>query len=188
MTTDSVLITGCSDHGLGSAIALAFHNRGLHVFATARNPSKLSQLSNLENIILTLDVTSTISIAAAVQSVKEKGGKLKYLVNNSGVGMVMPLLDSDLDASKKLFDVNVWAMLEVTKAFVPFLVESKGTVVNVGSSAGLLPLPWTGRIYPNREEEKFANNDIQECTHPPKQQKISCLRLFAMSYNLLVWM
>jgi len=84
MPLDSVLITGCSAGGLGSAIAVAFQKRGIHVFATARDVSKMKHLSGIENItLLPLDVTSPTSIAEAAEFVKKSeigGGKLKYLV------------------------------------------------------------------------------------------------------------
>jgi 1-acylglycerone phosphate reductase len=56
----------------------------------------------------------------------------------------MPLLDSDLDSVRKLFELNVFAVLGVTQAFVPLLVKSKGTVVNISSVASLSPIPWHG--------------------------------------------
>lgn len=56
----------------------------------------------------------------------------------------MPLLDSELDSVRKLFELNVFAVLGTTQAFAPLLVKSKGTVVNVSSLASLSPLPWHG--------------------------------------------
>jgi 1-acylglycerone phosphate reductase len=149
MALESVLITGCSSGGIGSSLALAFHASGLHVFATARDLSKLQHLVHLPNItILALDVTSVPSIYSALEVVKNTNdGKLKYLVNNSGRGMVMPLLDVDVEEAKKLFDVNLWGPLIVTKAFAELIVESKGTVVLVGSSAGVMGFPWTGKYF-----------------------------------------
>lgn len=43
-----------------------------------------------------------------------------------------------------MFDVNVFAVIEVTKAFAPLLIASKGTIVNIGSIAGTQPIPWQG--------------------------------------------
>jgi NADP-dependent 3-hydroxy acid dehydrogenase YdfG len=58
----TVLITGCSVGGIGSALALEFHRRGLHVFATARSLDKLAHLANLDCVtLLQLDVTSQAS-------------------------------------------------------------------------------------------------------------------------------
>ena len=61
-----VLITGCSDGGIGAALAVAFHEAGVHVYATARNPSKMEQLATLGIETFTLDVQSEYSIAACV--------------------------------------------------------------------------------------------------------------------------
>jgi 1-acylglycerone phosphate reductase len=56
----------------------------------------------------------------------------------------MPLLDSEVAIAKKMFDVNVFALIAVTQAFSPLLIASKGTVVNIGSIVGKFPLPWQG--------------------------------------------
>lgn len=82
----SVLITGCTDEGIGSAMAITFAQRGLLVFAAARKLSKMTKLANLPNVrLLELDVTDTAQIRSAVELVrKETGGKLDYLVNNAG--------------------------------------------------------------------------------------------------------
>lgn len=82
----SVLITGCSDGGIGGALALVFQKHGYHVFATARNLSKMRALATLPNVtLLTLDVMNNTHILSAVDAVtKETGGTLDYLINNSG--------------------------------------------------------------------------------------------------------
>src|SRR4051794_16236386 len=118
---DSVLITGCSDNSIGSALALAFASHGLHVFATARSLQRMSHLINHPNItLLQLDVTSPPSIfaaASAVQSSVPGGGRLKYLVNNAGAGYTMPVLDIDIEKAKEVMDANFWGVLRVTQAF-----------------------------------------------------------------------
>jgi len=85
----SVLITGCSAGGIGDALAQEFHRQGLRVFATARNLEKISHLKDLGLDVLQLDVLSPTSIENAAREVAEKtGGKLDFLVNNAGMGMV----------------------------------------------------------------------------------------------------
>ena len=87
MAQKSVLITGCSEGGIGDALAQAFHRRGLCVFATARNPAKAEHLKARGMDVLPLDVTSPSSLEAAVETVKAAtGGTLDFLVNNSGAG------------------------------------------------------------------------------------------------------
>jgi 1-acylglycerone phosphate reductase len=53
-------------------------------------------------------------------------------------------LDTDVSEAKKMFDVNVFALIAVTQAFSPLLIASKGTVINIGSIAGKAPIPWQG--------------------------------------------
>lgn len=134
----------------GSALAHSFHAKGLHIIATARNISKMQNLQSLlPNItFLELDVTSLESITAAYTIVENQtNGKLDYLVNNSGAGFVMPVLDSDVDMGKKMFDVNVWGVIRVTQVFAPLVVNAKGVIVNNVSTAACLGLPYQGMLY-----------------------------------------
>lgn len=88
MGQKSVLITGSSEGGIGDALARTFHQKGLLVFATARNLTKVQHLKELGLEILPLDVTDEASIKQAVESVgAATGGTLDILVNNSGGGM-----------------------------------------------------------------------------------------------------
>lgn len=56
----------------------------------------------------------------------------------------MPLLDSDLDSVRELFELNVFGVLGTTQAFAPLLLKSKGSVVNISSLASISPIPWHG--------------------------------------------
>jgi NAD(P)-dependent dehydrogenase (short-subunit alcohol dehydrogenase family) len=139
----SVLVTGCSAGGIGAGLAEAFRDKGYHVFATLRNPSKLPpSLSKAPNVTpLTLDVLSSDSIAAAVSDVtKHTGGRLDILVNNSGQNFIRPALDVPLDEGRKLFDLNFWAPLATIQAFAPLLIAARGLVVNQSSAAGYVPM------------------------------------------------
>jgi NADP-dependent 3-hydroxy acid dehydrogenase YdfG len=85
--TETALITGCSKGGIGDALAQEFYHKGVRVFATARDLSKIQHLKSIGLDILQLDVTSEESIQDAVKYIqKETGGKLNYLVNNAGMG------------------------------------------------------------------------------------------------------
>ncbi|TVY23453.1 NADPH-dependent 1-acyldihydroxyacetone phosphate reductase [Lachnellula hyalina] len=134
----TVLITGCSDGSLGSYLAIAFHKSGLHVYATARNPSKMAGLVALGIETLTLDVLSDSSIAAAVSQIPS----LDILVNNAGAVLNMPFSDLSIPEAKKLFDLNVWSYLAVTQAFLPLLLESKGIIANQTSGASVVTIPF----------------------------------------------
>lgn len=143
----TVLITGCSDGGIGSALALALQQRGLHVFATARDPSKMSDLKGLPDVtMLALDVAETDDIKAAVEIVtKQTGGTLEYLVNNAGRNHFMPILDEDLDTVRNLFEVNFYGPLAITQAFSPLLIKAKGMAVYITSISGYVNVPFMGK-------------------------------------------
>jgi 1-acylglycerone phosphate reductase len=134
----TVLITGCSDGGLGAALAIAFHKAGLHVYATARNPSKLTEVKAHGIETLTLDVLSDSSIAACAGQLSS----LDILVNNAGGGYSMPVSDIPIPDAKKIFDLNVWSYLAVTQAFLPLLLKSKGMIVNQTSVASAVSVPF----------------------------------------------
>ncbi len=55
-----------------------------------------------------------------------------------------PILDVDLAKASKTFNLNVFAPISIVKAFIPFLIAAKGTIVNIGSYVDALPVPWQG--------------------------------------------
>ncbi|KAJ5837055.1 Short-chain dehydrogenase/reductase SDR [Penicillium robsamsonii] len=151
MSTRKVLITGCSDGGLGAALAIAFHEAGLEVYATARDPSKMSEMTSQGIKTLRLDVQSESSIAECLSHVPE----LDILVNNAGGGYGMPVSDIPISEAKKIFDLNVWSPLAVTQAFLPLLLKSKGMIVNHTSCASFCPGPFQS-VY-NASKAAFAS-------------------------------
>lgn len=157
----TVLITGCSDGGIGSALTTAFQRRGHTVFAAVRNREKASTITSLPNVtVITLDVTDKHSIAQVVQVVLEHTGDkgLDILVNNAGQGGSIPLVDADLDSGRKLFEVNFWAVLAMVQAFVPMLVQSKGTIVNISSLGAIVHYPYIG-LYDSSKAAVNAASD-----------------------------
>ncbi|KAK8017683.1 hypothetical protein PG993_014009 [Apiospora rasikravindrae] len=143
----TVLITGCSDGGIGSALAQLFHQRGYHVFATARDTTKMSALKELSDLTqLTLDVVKSSDIQAAVEQVSQRtGGKLDCLVNNAGRNHFMPILDEDLDLVKDLFQINFYGPIALTQAFAPLLIPAKGMAVYITTISGYLNVPYMGK-------------------------------------------
>ena len=148
MALKSVLITGCSGGGIGSALVETFQKHEMHVFATARNPSRMSHLEGFRNVtILALDPTSLPSVQAVVEAFKAKtGGKLDYLVNNAGQTIIMPTLDFDIETAEKMFDINVWGLIRVTQEFAPLIIAAKGTIVNISSISTEVRTPWMGEF------------------------------------------
>ncbi|GLB16083.1 hypothetical protein ABZX51_002139 [Aspergillus tubingensis] len=139
----TVLITGCSDGGLGSHLALQFQAAGWRVFATARNLAKLKEAKKSGLEILHLETLSDDSIRKCVAEVSElTGGSLDALVNNAGAGYSMPVMDIDIQKGRELFELNVWSIISVTRAFLPLLMQSTreggALLINHGSLSGTI--------------------------------------------------
>ena len=152
MSAKTVLISGCSDGGIGSGLARTFAARGLRVIAAARSLSKMSALIALPNItLIELDVCSADSIAAAAKTVSvETGGSLDYLVNNAGVAYRCTTLEVDDQMARYLFDVNFWGTVNMCRAFAPMVIKAKGTIVNVSSFVGVgVPMLWNCESRPH---------------------------------------
>lgn len=96
--------------------------------------------------VLELEVTDQESISKCAQIVSERtGGSLDVLINNAGADFVMPLLDVDVKAARKLFDVNVFSIITMTQAFAPFLIQAEGCVCNITSIMSLAPFAYSGQ-------------------------------------------
>lgn len=147
MAKQTVLITGCSDGGIGPALAVLFQRRGFHVFATARDPSKMKSLSGVADVtFLALDVTKTADIEAAVCAVSDMtGGTLDCLVSNAGRNHFMPILDERLDVVREIFETNLLGPMALTHAFAPLLIKAKGMAVYNTSICGYVNIPYMGK-------------------------------------------
>ncbi|KAI9155620.1 Short-chain dehydrogenase ptmH [Paramyrothecium foliicola] len=137
----TVLVTGCSDGSLGSALALALQAAGWRVFASARSLAKLTVVQNANIECIQLDVLSDQSIAEAVGHVKKlTGGSLDGLINNAGAGYSMPIIHADLSRTREMFELNFFSVISLTQAFLPLLMASRQgpILVNNTSAAALL--------------------------------------------------
>lgn len=144
MAPKTVLITGCSSGGIGAAIASVLARQSHHVFATARNVTKIpEELASLPNVtVLPLDVCSAESIAEATKAVASSGKQLDVLFNNAGAGYAMPVLDIDIDKAKEIYEINVWGVLRTIQAFSGLLIQSKGRIINMSTCGAAVNTPW----------------------------------------------
>lgn len=142
--TRTVLITGCST-GIGHALALAFHDRGLQVLATARRPEALADLHARGMRCYALDVNSADSRAALMADLARDGLAVDVLVNNAGYGAMGPLAEMPQSVLRQQFETNVFALVAMTQLVVPDMARrGSGCVVNIGSVSGVLPTPFSG--------------------------------------------
>ena len=140
--TKTVFITGASS-GIGKASAKLFHEKGWNVVATMRTPDKESELDRLDRVLLTrLDVQDQHSIQTSVEAAIARFGSIDVLVNNAGYGLYGVFEAVPRDRIQQQFDVNVFGVMDVTRALLPhFRANRAGTIVNVSSGAGHFTLP-----------------------------------------------
>jgi NAD(P)-dependent dehydrogenase (short-subunit alcohol dehydrogenase family) len=140
----AVLITGASS-GIGRMTAERLAGEGYFVYAGARSQGDMNELNAIDNIMaVRLDVTEQEDIDAAVELVQSEGRGLWGLVNNAGVNVIDPLVESEDWTMEFIFDVNVYGVVRVTRAFAPLIIESKGRIVNTSSISGVLAGGLTG--------------------------------------------
>jgi len=137
----AILVTGAST-GIGRKITERLAAAGYFVYAGARKDADLRELDAIANVdSVRLDVTRPDEIAAAVATVNQAGRGLYGVVNNAGVAIAGPLLQTNEEDFDLVFDVNVYGPYRITKAFSPLVIAAKGRIVNIGSISGTLSAP-----------------------------------------------
>jgi NAD(P)-dependent dehydrogenase (short-subunit alcohol dehydrogenase family) len=139
----TVLVTGGSS-GIGRAAARAFVDAGWRTYATGRDQDALDALADEGCTTRRLDVTEPGDTERVVAEIRATHGRLDCLVNSAGYGQYGPVEDVPTDRVRAQFDVNLLGVHRLTRAALPLLRESGGTVVTVSSMAARLPVPGAG--------------------------------------------
>lgn len=141
ITDKYVLITGC-DSGFGNLLARQLDARDMPVLAaclTEKGAEDLKKVTSKRLQTTVLDVTKTESIKATADWVKTVVGDkgLWGLVNNAGISLPSgPNTWMRIEDFRKVMDVNLFGVIEITLNFLPMLMKSRGRLVNVASILG----------------------------------------------------
>ncbi|HET9505408.1 MAG TPA: SDR family oxidoreductase [Hymenobacter sp.] len=163
MKNNVVLITGGTS-GIGRACALEFGRAGYIVVITGRDAVKLASTAtelNAAGVKYHTVKADVGDIAAATQVIAETitaFGRLDVLINNAGLSMRAKFADVDVKVLEQLMQTNFFGTVYITKAALPYLLQSKGTIVGISSIAGFRGLP--GRT--GYSASKFAMNGFLE--------------------------
>ena len=135
----TVIITG-SSVGIGAGIARRFHDEGANVVINARNAEKCAAVAETLDPDRTLVVAGDVSKSAFADEIigaaVNRFGALDTLVNNAGVGgstMVHKTSDAEID---RIIDINVKGVIYLSRAAIPHLRKSGGSIVNISSVSG----------------------------------------------------
>ena len=145
---DKVIIMTGASSGIGLASAKLFASFGARLSLAARSEDKLNALASeiksaygTETLCVKTDVSKEDDCRNLIMRTVEKFGRIDILVNNAGVSMRALFRDLDLSVIRTLMDVNFWGTVYCTKFALPYLLESRGSVVGVISIAGFAGLP-----------------------------------------------
>jgi NAD(P)-dependent dehydrogenase (short-subunit alcohol dehydrogenase family) len=129
------LITGGAS-GIGAATARRLAGAGASVLIADLNEQAAQELAKeLPGAKgIAMDVTSTASIAAAIHGLN----RLDILVNNAGIGLVGGIAETEETDFNRLMTVNATSVYLVTKTALPLLLAARGSIVNIGSVAGMI--------------------------------------------------
>ncbi|EEA01723.1 short-chain dehydrogenase/reductase SDR [Burkholderia sp. H160] len=156
-------ITGAS-RGIGALIAQAALADGNAVVAAGRNVAAIAERLGESAALLpvALDVTSEAQAKAAVQAAVEKFGRIDVLVNNAGFGLLGAVEESADKDVRRMYDTNVFGLLNVTRAVLPAMRANRsGHVINISSVGGYRAAASFG-VY---SSTKFAVEGITEALH-----------------------
>ncbi|MCH8907602.1 MAG: SDR family NAD(P)-dependent oxidoreductase [Candidatus Heimdallarchaeota archaeon] len=143
-TIGPLLITG-GDTGIGRFTAEKLASQGYKTYVGFYLESSIHELNSIPNIqAVKLDVTSQVDIDNLVKWIEDEGQGLYGLVNNAGISDYWPLMECDDKSFDRILQVNLYGVFKVTRALFPFLRESKGRILSMGSLSGTIPTKFIG--------------------------------------------
>lgn len=154
------LVTGGSS-GIGKEIARCLCDRGAKVVICGRDEEKLrSSALEIGAIPIRADIAIESNAVSVVREAARILGDYNVLVNNAGVGLVAPLIETTLEEMQRVLATNVFGAMIVARESARLFVErKKGTIVNVGSRAGVRGFPGATAY----AASKFALSGMTEC-------------------------
>jgi NAD(P)-dependent dehydrogenase (short-subunit alcohol dehydrogenase family) len=172
----TALVTGAS-RGLGRHLASQLRDRGVHVYAAARNPGAV----DLPGVTpIALDVTDPASVAAAAAAT----AGVSILVNNAGTSTGASLLSGDLQDIRLEMDTHFFGTLAVTRAFAPQLTgHDESAVLNVLSVLSWISIPRTGGYCAAKSAEWSLTNALR-LELQPQGTRVSALHVGYMDTDM----
>jgi hypothetical protein len=157
MAKQTALITGASA-GLGREYARLFAKDGHDLVLVARRRERLDELARelaaaqgTTCMVIAADLAAPSAGQQVADQVQSAGRSIDFLVNNAGFGRRGPFAQSDVRLQLEMIDVNMRALVELTRLFLPGMLERKqGRVLNIASIAGFVPGPFMATYYASK--------------------------------------
>jgi NADP-dependent 3-hydroxy acid dehydrogenase YdfG len=170
---ETVLITGASQ-GIGRETSRLFAKKGYNLVLAARQYDRLEALAaeirsmGVGAIAVSTDVRDPQQVNQLVQTALETYGTIDVLINNAGVYMLGPVEKFSLEDWHTVIDTNLWGYIHTLYALLPhFLERQQGTIVNVSSIGGKVPIPYQTPY----SSSKYAVTGLTEALHAELEAK-----------------
>lgn len=171
-TRKTALITGASS-GIGRALAHIHAERGGNLIVIARREARLNELKEelerkygIEVMVIAKDLTAPGVAEDVYMRVKDAGIEVDYLINNAGFGGRGKFHEREWARDLAMINLNVVALTALTRHFLPdFVARDAGRVLNVSSTAALIPGPLQAVYYATKAFVTSFSNAIAEELH-----------------------
>lgn len=169
MNNKIALITGASS-GIGKEMAHIHAELGGDVIIVARSEDKLNELKkeleskhSIHVHVIAKDLTQLGAAKEVYEAVKEKKLKVDYLINNAGFGGVGKFHERTLQDDMNMINLNISALTALTHYFLQdFVKRNEGRILNVSSTASLLPGPLQAVYYATKAFVTSFSNALTE--------------------------
>jgi len=172
MKNKVALITGASS-GIGREFARIHSSNEGNLIIVARREDKLKELKselekkyNVKVMIIVKDLTLPDAASEVYSVVKDSGLEVDYLINNAGFGGIGKFHEREWDKDLAMINLNIIALTALTRLFLPdFVKRNEGKILNVSSTASLMPGPLQAVYYATKAYVTSFNNAISEELH-----------------------
>jgi short-subunit dehydrogenase len=174
---ETALVTGASS-GIGRETALKLAEKGFAVIAAARRQERLAELADkVEGITaVPVDLSRPEDTEKFCGYIAELPNPVSVLVNNAGYSIRGALEDVSIEAAKRLFEVNLFALIRITQACLPAMRrQRKGIIVNLSSMVGKFTFPGSG-VYAASKHALEAVTDAMRLELEPLGIKVVTIR------------
>ncbi len=168
MKNKIVFISGASG-GIGKACAEYFAKDGANLIICSRNMEKLNNFRDflinsygVNVLAIELDVKNREKVIETIENLDENWKNIDILINNAGLAKGLEkLYEGNLDDFEDMIDTNIKGLLYLTRQIVPLMIERKGHVINIGSTAGIIAYP-NGTVYcATKAAVKFISDGLR---------------------------
>ena len=143
----AAVVTGAS-RGLGKAISLALARAGANVVCAARSEKELQEITEeiksygRQAIYVVVDISKPKDVAELAEKSVSKFGNVQILVNNAGIILTKPVIETTEEEWRKIIDINLTGTFLCTKTIGRHMIENRyGKIINISSSFGLIGVP-----------------------------------------------